>query len=341
MRAPADPSRVSFWIDRKVGHDLVSVCITTRHRRELLLGCIASVLRQAHRPLQIVVGDNSEDDDTERAVRALALPTGVELDYHRHEPVVSLSENTNSVFRRARGDRLMLMHDDDLVCDGGLDALVAAWDASRDPAAVYGRSYQIRADGEIDHAESDRVNRIQKRTDADLGEQRSKLLAGVVQQFPVNGYLVDAALARSVGWRPHGQVGLWADVDFGIRVALAAGDRRFVLIPEHVSSLRMSDTRLSSSRSSDFGALQFLEQIRTLEAPPDCRPSLDELLQRVTGMAVVEAAVKGRRREAFRLLRSRSYPHGWIHPATLYRVAYIVHPPSVRLANRWLRGLDR
>jgi len=323
-----------------VGSDLVSVCITTRHRRGLLLECIASVLRQAHRPIQIVIGDNSENDETGDALRSLALPPGVELVYHRHEQVGTLSDNTNWVFRHASGSRLMLMHDDDLVCDGGLDALVSAWDAAERPAAVYGRSNQIRSDGVIDREMTDHFNRIQMRTDADLGVQRSNLLAALVQQFPTNGYLVDAALAKAVGWLPHSQAGLWADVDCGIRFAQAAGDRAFILIEAVVSSFRMSDSRLSSNRNSDFGALQFLQQLQALDPPAQCRPSYEQLLQRVTGMAVVEAAVKGRRSHAFELLRSRAYPHSWLHPATLYRIAYIVHPGTVRLCNRWLRGLD-
>ena len=324
-----------------MSNDLISVCLTTRHRPALLLESVRSVLAQSYRPLEIVIGDNSENDESERALRGLALPAGVSLVYHRHQPAGNLIENTNWTFRQARGSRLALMHDDDLFCDGGLDALAAAWDAATDPAAVYGLSYQIYSNGEVNEDETELVNRVQLRTPPYVGRQRSNLLAGLVQQFPVNGYLVDADLTKRLMWRPHGVVGLWVDVDFGIRLAQAAADRSFVLIDRYVSRTRMSSDRVSSTRTSDFGALQFLEQVLALEVPADCRPSRDALLGRLTRMGVVEAARSGQRRRALGLLRSECYPYSWVHPATLYRLAYIASPRAVQLCNRLLRGLPQ
>ena len=320
-------------------NDLISICVTTRHRPALLKESLESLLRQQYRPLEIVVGDNSEDAQSERMIRQLVVPEGVTLVYQRHQPAGDLVFNTNWTFSRASGGRIMWMHDDDMLCDGGLDKLVAIWGKHPGVAAVYGKSCQITHGGVLDSVETDLVNESQERTADFEGVQKSNLRSGLTQQFPTNGYLADAKLVKTVGLRPYSVTGLWGDVDFGIQLALAAGSRPFVYVDSFVSKIRMTDSRVSNNRRLNCGALQFLDQVAPLKVPPECQPAKDRLVRKLTTMAVVEAAKAGEKARAMRLLRSESYDYSWLHPATLYRLLCVLSPGTARACNRIFRGL--
>lgn len=321
--------------------ELISLCLATRHRPALLLECLSTLTRQAYRPLEIVIGDNSTDDHTERALASVVLPDGVTLVYHRHQPATEEpATNWTWTAHRATGTRLMLMHDDDLLCDGGLDRLVAAWDrAPPDVAAVYGKAEVVTFAGDLEPAETERINRLQLRTPDRAGVQRSNALAGITQQFPTNGWLADAALVKQCGWRTRPIIGIWADVDFSIRFAELAGSRPFVFLDEFVSKTRLGETRLSGSRSTDVGSRHFLEQVRSFRFPPECHEHRDWLLRTLTEMGVVEAAREGERARALALLRSEHYRHSWLVPFTLYRLLYIASPAMAQACNRVFRRL--
>jgi glycosyltransferase involved in cell wall biosynthesis len=320
-------------------NDLISICVTTRHRPDLLRQSLESLIRQQYRPLEIIVGDNSDDDESTRVVDELILPEGVALIYQRHQPSGDLWTNTDWVFTQARGGRMVLMHDDDMLCDGGLDILVEAWDAHPGVAVVYGKSYQITHAGAHDLPETDRVNAVQERTPDRAGPQRSSLRAALTQQFPRNGYLADAALLKQVGWRPYRFAGVWTDVDCGIRLATASAPRPFVYVDKFVSKIRLTETRVSNTRTFDTGALQFLDQVRLLDVPSESRSAWERLVRTLTEMAVVEAARAGQRSRALRLLRSEYYQRAWLHPATLYRLLCVLSPAMARTCNRVFRGL--
>ena len=320
-------------------NDLISICVTTRHRPDLLRQSLESLIRQAYRPIEIIVGDNSENNESTRVVDELVLPEGVTLIYRRHQPAGDLWTNTHWVFTQAQGGRIVLMHDDDMLCDGGLDILVAAWDAHPGVAAVYGKSYQITHAGDHDVLETDRVNLIQERIPEYAGSQSSSLKAALTQQFPRNGYLADAALLKQVGWRPYKFAGVWTDVDCGIRLATASAPRQFVYVDEFVSKIRLTEARVSNNRTFDCGSLQFLDQVRLLDVSSEARMAWERLVRILTEMAVVEAARAGQRSRALHLLRSEYYDRAWIHPATLYRLLYVLSPATARACNRVFRGL--
>ena len=319
---------------------LISICITTRHRPEMLSNCIASVLRQRYRPLQIIVGDNSEDDASRQAIDARQLPEGVSLIYNRHKPVLDIVANHNWTLAQATGTRLMLLHDDDWLHDGGLDLLVRAWDDNPDAALVYGRAWHAQADGSFDEGETNRLNALQMQSTQHAGRQACNALSALAQQMGPNGWLADTMLVRKIGgWRPTARVGTYFDIDFGVRMALACGDRPFVYVHEFSHCIRQGPTRLSSDRTVDIGAQHFRDALVSYALPSACTPLRESMLARLTEISVVEAARAGQRRRAFGLLRSPHYRRSLLSPHTIYRLIYIASPQLARMSNRLFRGL--
>lgn len=96
---------------------LVSVCIPTHERREMLAEALRSVLSQATEDVEIVVSDNASADGTADMVAALGDPRVRLL---RQERDVGSVENHNACVRAARGTWILFLHDDDLLLPGGL-----------------------------------------------------------------------------------------------------------------------------------------------------------------------------------------------------------------------------
>lgn len=318
---------------------LISICVTTRHRPALLKVALEGLTRQKYRPLEIIIGDNSENDDSRAVVESIAWPDGVTVHYHRHQPSTDVVQNTNWAFDRASGGRIMLHHDDDVLCDGGLDKLVAAWDNYPNTAATFGKLYLINEAGELLEEQTEQTNREHCRTAEYAGHKLSNLESGLRGQFPMNSYLMDAALLKRVKWRPLEVVGIWTDGDFGIQAGIAAGERPFVYVDEFVFKYRLTTVSLVRSRDVEYGHLLYLEELKKLKVPLESEPSWHRLLETVTRCAVVSAARAGNRTKAFALLRSVHYNRSWLHPATLYRIMYILSPALTRTCNRIVRGL--
>lgn len=119
---PTRPSKIDrgFALGRRnrVGvrmSDLITVCIPTYRRPTMLLHCLHSCIGQDYRPLEIDVSDNSSSNDTQILVESVPRPPGVSVRYWRNEPPTDSVENQKKLFAAARGYRLVMMNDDDVL----------------------------------------------------------------------------------------------------------------------------------------------------------------------------------------------------------------------------------
>jgi glycosyltransferase involved in cell wall biosynthesis len=105
----------------------VSICIPTYRRPTELRAAIDSCLAQTFQDFEIVVSDNSEDDDTRRTVESLG---DARIRYFRNERNVGGVGNLALAASRARGEYLKLLMDDDVLKPRALERMVAALDAN-------------------------------------------------------------------------------------------------------------------------------------------------------------------------------------------------------------------
>jgi hypothetical protein len=97
------------------------------------------------------------------------------------------SANVNALLTLASYERLMILHDDDMLTDGAVDRLASAWDAEDNEVdAVYGRQYISDADGTVDHERTASNDKYYYKDVAE-GVQPSNLWAALVAQFPNDG----------------------------------------------------------------------------------------------------------------------------------------------------------
>jgi glycosyltransferase involved in cell wall biosynthesis len=308
--------------------NVISIGIPTYHRPALLKEAIESCFMQGHRPLEIVIGDDSRNDETQALVGGLQAPDGVNIAYLRNAPALGQSGNVNSLFARAAGPRFMLLHDDDLLCADGLGALLRAWSAFPGARCVYGMQYVIDPAGAILDGETEALNQRFHRTASRLGRQASGFVAGLQQQMPNNAYLIETELARAVGYRRESDVGrLSVDADFAIRVGMAVADGAFVLIDDFVSKYRLSTTSIMRSTEHNHGQhlfFAYVEGLRTRSAAEE--EAKQGMLRRMGLGASLDAAMAGQRAQGLRILLSRHYPKPMLSRWTMLRLLCLASP---------------
>jgi glycosyltransferase involved in cell wall biosynthesis len=262
-----------------------SVCIPTFRRHELLMECVRSVFASTVRPLEIVVSDDAHEPALRARLEALDLPAGVTLRYVANARASGQAGNVQNAFEHARHERVVLIHDDDFFCPGGLDALHAAWEASGDEVdAVFGRTRLVGADGSVLDERTRRHNTKYFR-DAP-GRPSSNLWSALVQQFPYNGMMLRRSLAVAVGVPSETEVGkVPIDLHFGINYALATS-RPFLLIDADVSVYRLSTLSVlrGQRRHALDGHLNY-RKLKRLEPRVGTEAEAEALGQRLAGAA--------------------------------------------------------
>jgi len=204
----------------------VSVCIPTRNRPEMLLHCVQSALGQTVPPREIVIGDDSDDDRTERLVREIEVPSTIDLVYIRNRPPLGAARNFEKVFLQAKSDWLLLIHDDDWVLPCAIEHLTSPLRDKATADIIYGNQQIAGADGSIDQEVSSTINPAFSRKPELAGRQRSALWAAARQQMPNDGFLVSSRLVRKIGYLSDGVTD--CEYAFGVRAALNGAELFFV-----------------------------------------------------------------------------------------------------------------
>src|SRR5437870_9918513 len=89
----------------------ISVCVPTYNRAPLLRECLASLVRQTYRDIEIIVSDNCSTDDTPAV---MAECTDPRLRYYRNDTNIGPYPNLNRCLELAKGDYVCILHDDDV-----------------------------------------------------------------------------------------------------------------------------------------------------------------------------------------------------------------------------------
>ena len=100
---------------------LLSICVPTYHRPQLLARALASI-GPLPADVEIIVSDNSTaNNDCEIVARTvLAEQPGAQWRYFRNAPGGNVTSNWNLCLSRARGHFVQMLHDDDYLLPGAL-----------------------------------------------------------------------------------------------------------------------------------------------------------------------------------------------------------------------------
>jgi len=287
------------------------VCIPTYRRPALLAIAIRSALLQTYPDVEVIIGDDSPDTQSAHTVASLRERFPDRLRYVRNEPKLGQNQNVNCLFNLARGDRLVLLHDDDVLLADALQCLDAAW--RHDSFIAFGRQQMIDSKGQLLPEETLKLNKRYFREPHFAGVQNSALASALLQQIPNDGFMVTTAAAKSTGYRSAEEVGVYCDLDFNLRLTEAQQSGGAVFIDHFISQYRISDDSISGSsiaRQTDHpgAAVIMFEKVLGMRLPSSLKIARKVLLRRLAGKAVKGYALSGRRNKALRLFFSDCYP---------------------------------
>jgi glycosyltransferase involved in cell wall biosynthesis len=282
----------------------VSICIPTYRRPAHLRAALHSCLDQAAGDVEVIVSDDSPDEASARVVQEFARAHDWPVRYRRNTPPLGQNRNVNALFEMARGELLMLLHDDDLILPGGLRRLLGCWQQHPRLDGAFGKQQLIHDDGtEFGAAESAQLNRDYHRTAENRGLLAHPVKAGFTRMFPNDGFVVRTALARAVGYRDRDEVGDACDTDFGIRLCAAA--RTLCFVDEYTMKYRLS--AVSVSKTSIVQPVVY-DLLTRLPVPDELRPELDAARKALIGGAISGFARLRKPGRAWSLFWSDDYP---------------------------------
>lgn len=312
-------------------NDLVSICIPTCNRPSLLFKALESCALQSYGSLEILVGDDSPDESSAKVIEAFRSRRDWPFTYDRHDPPLGQRMNVAHLFERARGDRIVLLHDDDVLLPNAVSDLAAPWRVHSDLALTFGKQEVISETGAVEYERMKRAEAMYGKVGAE-GLMPSALRPIFLLQVPNDGYMLSARVAREVGYSSGTQsdkLGFYCDLDFLLRLGAALGPNRVYFLDRIVSQYRL--TRISVSNAARKRTLEraaamiaLVTTIESMEIPRSLEREKATALYRMGDSLVKAYAVTGQRRRALRLFMSPSY--GWprrMSAKGLYHLALI------------------
>jgi glycosyltransferase involved in cell wall biosynthesis len=281
---------------------LISICIPTYRRPELLLEAVNSCLQQTYPNLQIVICDDSLDDVSERLIAGLECHEKIK--YFRNLPSLGQARNVNKLFEYAEGEYLVLLHDDDLLLPDAVKSMLQCLQENPDIDACFGKQQIVDPQSRVLVAETEALNKDYYRIEDYAGVQSSPMKSALLGQFPNNGYLVKTEIAKSVGYRDLPEVGDACDYDFALR--LAAHVNKFYFLNQFTASYRVFNESIMDGNNNYTNLTYNL--VLSLVLPESLEQYRHERLQKYAAPAINKWLQLNEKKNAMDIYRSRIYP---------------------------------
>jgi glycosyltransferase involved in cell wall biosynthesis len=286
--------------------ELVSICIPTYNRPDLLQEAIESCIAQTYQDFEIVISDDSSNTLSQSVVAEYQSKHPDKIRYFRNTPSLGQAANVNALFNSAAGGKMVLLHDDDLLLPTALEDLSNCWNLMPSLTAAFGKQYFMGMDGEIMLAESERNNAFFGRTKEAAGAVMPAL-AGIRRMFPNDSYMILTATAREVGYRPFSEVGQACDFDFAFRCCVNAGSVWFH--DGYTAIYRISGDAISKTAITAPYVYKILNDYKSAhkQLAPEVEHAIDQVLAYFAPRALSGHARMGQGRAALKILVSPNY----------------------------------
>jgi glycosyltransferase involved in cell wall biosynthesis len=258
---------------------LVSVYLPTRNRSALLSRCIASILSQTYRNLELLIVDDASTDDTREILQAYSRADARVRLYH-HERAVGAPAARNLAIRHAQGEFLTGMDDDDVMLPNRLETLMTAFDPQ----------YSLVCSGFLRKTRTRVLRLADSRMVIDLDDQLMRNHVG------------NAALSLTTRFREIGlfdeSMPAWQDYDLWTRMIRNFGPALRIDEVSHVVHEDHDLPRISEKAMA--GAARFLEKHRALMSA-----------EHLTSQALETFMLGGQRMSPFEMLRLSTARTRW------------------------------
>jgi glycosyltransferase involved in cell wall biosynthesis len=130
-------------VDSKINKYSLQIYILSRNRCDYLREAINSVLSQSFKNYTLIVSDNSDDDN----VQVMMFNEFPNIDYIRRLPVIDAAKHFEEIVKESEGEFILLLHDDDRVCNGLLREQLKILNENQEIVAISSNGYLIDTNG--------------------------------------------------------------------------------------------------------------------------------------------------------------------------------------------------
>jgi len=100
---------------------ILSICIPTYNRAQLLERCVKSILVSNNRNIEIVISNNASTDNTSEILKSLQ---DSRIKYQSNKINIGASRNLIKVLKSAKGKWIFILTDDDYLLPGALEKII-------------------------------------------------------------------------------------------------------------------------------------------------------------------------------------------------------------------------
>lgn len=219
--------------------DLVSVCIPTYNGAEHIRQTIESVLSQSYNNIEIIVNDDGSTDNTLQIVQSI---DDSRIFVYKNENNRGLPGNWNEAVKRAKGEYIKLLCQDDLLFPDSLRLQVEAM-KNTDISCVIGNSTVINGDGKTVM----KRNRFKKNeVVSGIKFAKRSLIGRNIYSEPPNLLYRTEAFYKYGGYDES--LKYTPDWDFALGISL---DGRICCLSQNIMSFRISETSETSRMSRE------------------------------------------------------------------------------------------
>ncbi|MGJ8716054.1 MAG: glycosyltransferase family 2 protein [Maribacter stanieri] len=237
----------------------ISIIIPSYNRPKLVVEAINSCLLQTFPAYEIIIGDDSPNESTQLAISKIQKTSKTTINYYHNYPSLGQANNVNMLVSKAKGDKILLLHDDDLLCDKCLEYLIDCFHENPLIDVAFGKQYILDDNGKVSKERSKKFNEDFYRTSEFEGSKLSSIEAAIVQQFPNNAYLINSQLFKKIKYSDAGDV---CDFEFGLK--LAKLKVKFYFTNKFTGKYRVWDGTISNEKNNDTAlvAYSLVEQLK-------------------------------------------------------------------------------
>jgi len=298
----------------------ISICIPTYNRPDFLRQALQCCLEQSHAPFEIIIGDDSSNDDTEKVVHEMMKNSTINIRYFHNKPALKQTRNVNDLFEKINGQLAVLLHDDDLLLPRALEIMHAVFLKDQSIDVAYGKQYLIDNAGVLIPEDSITFNRDFFRTTPYAGSVLTSLEAAFLQQFPNDAYMIKAEVAKKVQYRVTAKDA--CDFDFGLRIGIS--NYRIHFIDEFTAMYRLSAEAVSNHPDNNCG-LEAYQLLDELKVPASSQSYKDRWLKDKAPIAVMQAIRKDKKL-GYKMYFSKAHRSSILTIGGVKRLLYLLLP---------------
>jgi len=227
----------------------ISVIIPTYNRPDFLKSALDRCAEQTLLPTEVIIGDDSKNDDTELWIKENKSSYSFRIKYLRNKPSLGQGKNVDNLILNVETPLFILLHDDDLFLTNCLSDLYQELIDDEHVDVVFGKQYLMNDDGELLKKESVAFNVDYSRVPENARKTLNPMSVTLKQMMPSNSYLMKTDLAKKIGYGSHDIAG--TAVDFHFSLKLSKANVHFKYVDTYVSCYRLSEVSVSKDSSDN------------------------------------------------------------------------------------------